>query len=348
MARKGAVLSPAEMLRNRVNASLKQDVVQMASDEKFVMHKVSTESLVLDRLTGGGWTRGRHHELYGDEGVGKSHTLYVALVAAQQRGEVAAIVDGEHVFDEARFKHLGGNVDELLIWHPTSAEEVIKVLMLFADNSEDNPSADVVGIDSVASMVPLEELAKDPTEGDDRIGSLARTMSKLLRRVTTVNDNTVFIWTNQVRDKIGSYVPGVTTPGGRALRFYASTRIQMNRQANETSERQIVKKGKFENSKVKTGHWINVRSEKEKTAAPHRTGLILFDAERGGFDTEQEMVDLGMEDGLVDHSGQSYEYDGLSARGLSGFKKKLAEDEERWQELYSLISDNTRTLVEDE
>lgn len=348
MARKGATLSPSELLMNRVNAALKQDVVQMASDEKYVMHKVSTESPVLDRLMGGGWTRGRHHEIFGDEGVGKSHTLYVSLVAAQQRGEVAAVVDGEHVFDEARFKHLGGDPDDLLIWHPTSGEEVIKVLMLFADNSPDNPSADIVGIDSVASLVPLEELAKDPTEGDDRIGSTARLMSKLLRRVTTVNDNTVFIWTNQVRDKIGSYIPGVTTPGGRALRFWASTRIQMNRQANETNERQVVQKGKFKESKVKTGHWINVRSEKEKTAAPHRSGLILFDAERGGFDTEQELVDLGMEDGLVELSGQTYSYDGLSARGLSAFKAKLADDEERWQELYQLIYDNTRALAGDE
>jgi recombination protein RecA len=173
-------------------------------------------------------------------------------------------------------------------------------------------------------------------------------MSKLLRRVTTMNRDTIFLWTNQVRDKIGTYAGGTTTPGGRALRFYASTRIELKRGEREKAERMIVKKGKQVKSPVTVGRWVLVRSEKEKTARPEMQSMFLFDIEHGRIDREEEIIHLGLEDELIERRGNTYEYEDSNGDFWSGtrsvFKRLLAEEEDMKEELEWAISERTKEL----
>ncbi len=340
--------SKARQVMARINQQMQADVLTMASDPHFQMEKVPIGILALERITGGGFTRGRHVELYGEESTGKSSAAYMTLALAQERGEVCAVIDSEHVFDTVWFKHLGGDPDELLFFHPDTAEKVIKVLMLFCQTDDDNPGADIVLVDSVASMLPREELEKDVDEGDDRVASLARTMSRLLRRVTTVNDRTLFIWTNQARDKIGGY-GGITTPGGRALKFYASTRLEFRRGEKIKSKRKVGRKGKLVEAPITTGHWVLVRSEKEKTARPHRESMFAFDSEANRVDEEMDIINLGLEDNLIERRGDVYVYmdiDGEEWRGtVSRFKGYLKKNRDLRDELVEAISERSKQLA---
>lgn len=350
MARKGKLrmARSATAMISSINAKMGKNVIGLATDERFTVTRVPIGILPLERITGGGFVRGRHVELFGDESVGKSLVAYKTMVLAQQRGELCAIVDGEHVFDENWFRHLGGDPDSLLGFWPENAEEAIKVLMLFAESSHEIEGASVVTIDSVASMLPKEELEKDVAEGDDRVASRARMMSRLLRRVTTMNRNTLFIWTNHIMDKINVYGGGVTTPGGRALRFYATTRIEMRRGKRVKEERLRAKEGKLTKTPTQIGHWVQIRTEKEKSTRPYLESAFLFDAERGEVDEEMSIIQLGLEDGLIDLDGRTYSYvdgnDDEWSGQMKAFKQLLRDNEELREELVWAISENTRLI----
>lgn len=327
---------------------MKREVLTVGSDPRFTIKRVPSGSLTIDRISGGGFPRGRHVELYGDYAVGKSYIAYMTMVLAQQRGEICAVVDAEKVFEELWFRRLGGNPDDLILFRPQTAEELIEVLMLFAQADDENPGADIVVIDSVASLLTTEERDKAPTDGEDRSASRARMMSRLLRRVTTVNDQTLFLWTNQVIDKIGGY-GGVTTPGGRALRFYSSLRIEMRTGEAEKREQSVVKKGKFVKSQRKVGQWVNIKAEKQKTALPSMESMYLFDQVRRMVDPEYEIIHLGLEDGLVERSGNTFSYVDSNGEVFSGtesrFRKLLAENDDLREELVWGIVANTEQLA---
>jgi recombination protein RecA len=345
--KKGGTKSVSSMIAE-VNSGMGKDVIGRASDARFTVDRVPIGILAMERVTGGGFVRGRHVELFGDESTGKSLVLYMTLALAQQRGELCALVDGEHVFDAEWFTSIGGNPDDLLIFHPENAEEVIKVLMLFAQSSGKVDGVSICGIDSVASMLPREELEKDVEEGDDRVASRARMMSRLLRRVTTVNDKTLFIWTNQFIDKIGSYGGGSTTPGGRSLRFYATTRIEMRRGERVKAERTKAKAGKLVKKPTVIGHWVQLRSEKEKSARPYLESSFFFDAERGEVDQELSIINLGLEDGLVERNGNTFVYVDTEDNEWSGTEKKfkeiLRDNEEVREEIEWAIRENTTAI----
>jgi recombination protein RecA len=347
LARKGNK-SAAQALASRVNAQMGKPVVMMATDDRFQVRRVPIGSLVMERITGGGFARGRHIELYGNESSGKSFVLYRTMALAQERGELCALVDAEHVFDEAWFRRLGGRPEELVGLYPENAEDVIKILMLFAEQDDNVAAASIVGIDSVASLLPLEELAKDPSEGDDRIGSQARMMSRLLRRVTTVNRDTIFLWTNQVRDKINAYGGGVNTPGGRALKFYATTRIEMVKSERVKQERVRAIKGKEVRKPTTVGRWVQVRSEKEKSSRPEMESMFYFDMERGEIDRAMEIVTLGLEDGLISRSANTFLFEdseGNTWSGLPGkFRQIINDNDDVREELEWAITENTKLL----
>lgn len=311
----------------RVNAQMKSTVVTMASDDKFKLERVPTGILAIDRLTLGGLARGRHHEIYGDWTAGKSLVLYELLVRAQQRGEVCAIVDAEDVFNEEWFVKLGGNADDLIGFQPKNANELGNVLQLFVQHDDEVRGVDVVGIDSVASLMTMEEEAHDFQEGDARVASLARLMSLLLRKVTTQNDNTTFIWTNQWRDKIAR-IPGLqSTPGGRSLGFYASTRIEMMRTSKETEPQQQVHQGKWVERKVAQGQWVTCTLKKEKTGGrPESSKSLMLNYDYNRFDIARQIIDLGMQDGLIDRNGDRFVIplpDG-SSKSHHGIKRAVA------------------------
>jgi recombination protein RecA len=336
-------LSDAAALVHTINAALKTDV-RLGNDPYFEITRIPTGSLVMDRITGGGWALGRHYELYGDESAGKSYILYRTLALSQERGKICALVDPEHSFDYAWFKHLGGDPDTLLTQHPENAEDAIAVMMLLATLAEER-EIEVVGMDSVSSLVPREETEKDPRD-EPRVAGQARMMSRALRRITTVNRKTLFIWTNQLRTDIGVKFgnPSVTS-GGKALRFYATGRIEMRKGTKVRAKRKVARGAKLVEAEVQTARWIQVRAEKDKSTRPYREGSFIFSTETDSIDIASEIIQLGLEDGLIEQTARGYSYVDIDDHEWKGtrkqFEKYLRTEEELQQELVVAIQDNT-------
>ena len=341
--------SKVNELRTLVNSTLKLGdegrEVLLGSDDYFRVERIPTGSLVLDRITGGGFALGRHYELYGDESSGKSYIVYRTMAFSQARGNVCAVIDPEHSFDFERFDFLGGNSSDLLAYHPNTAEQAVSVMMLLAKHSQAH-DLEVIGIDSVASLVAREELEKDPRE-EDRIGAQARMMSRALRRITTVNEKTLFLWTNQERTNIGiRFGNPNTTSGGKALRFYATGRIEFRKGGKLRAKRKVARAGKLVESEVTVGRWTQVRVEKDKSTIPGREGAFVFNYDLKMIDPAWEIIQLGLEDGVIERSASGwYSYTDLDDREWKGGEKKfrsiLMENEELRDEIVAVIEDST-------
>jgi recombination protein RecA len=343
MKKKAGMLTKAASLANEINASLGTDI-RLGDDSAFEIVRIPTGSLVLDRVTGGGFALGRHVELFGDENVGKSYIAYKTMALAQARGKVCVIVDPEHSFDRKWFKHLGGRPKELLTFHPQNAEDAVAVMMLVAKHAEEK-EIQVVSIDSVSALITKEEQEKDPRE-EDRIASQARMMSRALRRITAANRQVLFIWINQERTNIGvRFGNPKTTSGGRALRYYATTRIEMRRGTRIVEERPVARGGKLVNGKVQVGRWIQLRCEKDKSTRPFREGSFVFDNEASEISLASEIIELALLDGLIERKANSFVYVDLDDREWKGtykqFSKWLRNEDVLREELISVIQDQT-------
>lgn len=341
---KPGTLSRAAALANEINSILGTNI-KLGNDPSFEIVRVPTGSLVLDRITGGGFALGRHVEIYGDESACKSYITYRTMALAQERGKICALIDPEHSFDRKWFRHLGGKPTELLTFHPANAEDAIAVMMMLAKHAHDNPDLEIIGIDSVASLIPTEEMAKDPRE-EDRIAGQARMMSRALRRITSVNRRVLFLWTNQERTNIGiSFGNPRVTSGGRALRFYATTRIEMRKGGMEKAKRRVAARGKLVERDVPNARWIQCRVEKDKSTRPYREGSFLFDSKSGSIDIASEIVHLGLEDEIISRVGNNLIYEDIDGKEWKYLPTKFhsivrANDDLR-DELVSVIQDNT-------
>jgi recombination protein RecA len=249
---------------------------------------ISTGSITLDVATGiGGVPRGRIVEIFGPESSGKTTLSLHAIAEAQALGGVAAFIDAEHAMDPVYAAKLGVNVNEMLISPPDSAEEALQI----ADTLIRSGAIDIIVIDSVAALAPKAELEGDM--GDAHVGLQARLMSQALRKLTAMlsKSNTCAIFINQIREKIGvMFGNPETTPGGRALKFYSSMRLDIRRVES-------IKKGnEFIGNKVK------VKVVKNKTAQPFRESFfdIIFGQ---GISKDGALVDMGVELGVLDKSG---------------------------------------------
>lgn len=339
--------SRAAVLAAEINSALKlENPLRVGSDPYFTIERVPTGSLVLDRLIGGGFVRGRHYELFGGENAGKSTILYMTMVKAQERGEICAMVDPEHVFDNERFEFLGGDPGELVMEHPNDAEEAVAVMMMLAKfGSEANLS--IVGIDSVSSLVTKEETGKDPRE-HDQPATQARMMSRALRRITAMNKKTLFLWTNQERINVGvKFGNPNTTSGGRALRYYATGRIEFRRGAKLKRKAKVAHAGKLVETEIVYGRWTQIRVEKEKSTRPQREGAFVFNHDLGIIDPAYEIIQLGLEDGIIArNAGGVYSYTDLEDHEWKGHEKKftkyLRENEELRGEIETLLIWNTQ------
>jgi recombination protein RecA len=255
-------------------------------------------------------------------------------------------VDPEHSFDNERFSFLGGDPSKLLAFHPHDAEEAIAVMMLLAQHAEEE-TLEIIGVDSVSSLVPREEMAKDPRE-EDRIAGQARMMSRALRRITAVNKKTLFLWTNQERENINiRFGNPRTTSGGRALRFYATGRIEFQRGQKIVEKRKVIRNGKPIETEVQAGRWIQVRVEKDKSTRPYREGSFVFDYDLKTIDPCWEVISLGLEDGMIsrDTSGR-YLYVDLEDKTWQGTEKRfrgfLRENSELFEEISSAIQEESQ------
>jgi recombination protein RecA len=275
---------------------------------------ISTNCLSLDAAIGvGGFPRGRIVEVYGPESSGKTTLALQVVASAQKAGGVAAYIDAEHAMDPDYAQKLGVNVDDMLISQPDSGEQALEI----AETLVRSNSVDVIVIDSVAALVPRAEL--DGEMGDSLPGLQARLMSQALRKITAIvaSSNTCFVFINQLREKIGVFFGSPeTTTGGKALKFYASVRLDIRRIG-------AIKEG----DKV-VGNRTRVKVVKNKVAPPFREAE--FDIMYGeGISREGDLLDLAVNHNVVEKSGAWFSYSGERlGQGRENVKNLLKENTE--------------------
>lgn len=270
---------------------------------------IPTGSIALDIALGiGGVPRGRIIEIFGPESSGKTTLIQHIIAEAQKAGGTAALIDAEHAFDPVYATKTGVKVEDLLISQPDTGEQALEI----AETLIRSNAVDVIAIDSVAALVPRSEIEGEM--GDQFIGLQARLMSQALRKITgaTAKSNCTVIFTNQLREKVGvMFGNPEITPGGRALKFYASVRLEIRRIES-------IKEGE-----VVSGNRVKVKVVKNKMAPPFRTAEfdIMFSE---GISKNGNLVDVGVEMNVIKKSGAWYEYDGQKlAQGREAAKEAL-------------------------
>ena len=305
--------------------------VMMLGDKAETMQEViSTGSIGLDVALGiGGLPRGRVVEIYGPESSGKTTIATHVIAEAQKKGGMCAFIDAEHAFDSAYAKKLGVDVDNLLISQPDYGEQALEI----ADRLILSGALDVVVIDSVAALVPKSELEGEM--GDSKMGLHARLMSQALRKLTATisKTNTICIFINQLREKIGVMFgnPEVTT-GGNALKFYASVRLDIRRMTQVKDGDQAI------------GNHVKVKVVKNKVAPPFRAAEfdIIFGE---GISKTGEIVDMGTELGIVQKSGSWYSYNNDKlGQGRDAVKQLMVDNPELANEIEGKIREKIKEM----
>jgi len=286
--------------------------------EKFATEVISTGSIALDLALGvGGLPKGRIIEIYGPEAGGKTTVCLHVIAQAQKKGGVAAFIDAEHALDPQRAQKIGINLDDLLISQPDTGEQALEI----AESLIRSGGIDVLVIDSVAALVPRAELEGEM--GDAVMGMQARLMSQALRKLTGAvsNTNTIIIFTNQLRQKIGvMFGNPETTTGGLALKFYSSIRLDVRKIENIKSGDLVV------------GSRHRVKVVKNKVAPPFR--IAEFDMDDYGISHEGELLDVGIEIGILTKNGAFIKWgDKLLGQGRAASAAFLKENKKEAEKL---------------
>jgi len=287
---------------------------------------ISTSSLALDKALGvGGLPRGRVTEVFGPESSGKTSLTLHVIAEAQKLGGIAAFIDAEHALDIGYAKKLGVNCDELLLAQPDTGEQALEI----ADMLVRSGAIDIVVIDSVAALVPRAEIEGDM--GDSHMGLQARLMSQALRKLTSSINKTMtsVIFINQIRMKIGVVFGNPeTTTGGNALKFYSSVRLDIRRI------------GAIKNGQDVVGNRTRVRVVKNKMAPPFKEAE--FDITYGeGISKTGDLLDTGVEEGIIDKSGSWYSYNGERiGQGRENVKKFFGENPDIYKEALAKVRES--------
>nr|WP_320165197.1 recombinase RecA [uncultured Trichococcus sp.] len=303
----------------------KGSVMKLGEKVDTKISTVPSGSLALDVALGvGGYPRGRIIEVYGPESSGKTTVALHAIAEVQKKGGVAAFIDAEHALDPKYAAALGVDIDELLLSQPDTGEQGLEI----ADALVSSGAVDIVVIDSVAALVPRAEIEGEM--GDSHMGLQARLMSQALRKLSgSINKTkTIAIFINQVREKIGiMFGNPETTPGGRALKFYATIRLEVRRAEQIKSGTDIM------------GNRTKIKVVKNKVAPPFRTAEV--DIMYGeGISQVGEIIDMASEKDIVNKSGAWYAYKGERiGQGRENAKKFLLEHPEMRAEIEKLVRD---------
>ena len=322
-------LKALKLTMDKIDKDFGKGSVMMMNEKATVEQGViSTGSIGLDVALGiGGLPKGRVIEIYGPESSGKTTLAIHVIAEAQKKGGMCAIIDAEHAFDSNYAQKLGVDIDNLLISQPDYGEQALEI----ADRLILSGALDVVVIDSVAALVPKSELEGEM--GDSKMGLHARLMSQALRKLTATisKTNSCCIFINQLREKIGvMFGNPETTTGGNALKFYASVRLDIRRQAQIKDGEEI------------TGNHIKVKVVKNKVAPPFRTAE--FDIIYGeGISKAGEIIDMGVELGIVQKSGSwfSYNNDKLG-QGREAVKQLMIDNPELATEIETKIREKIK------
>jgi len=286
-------------------------IMKLGTSHHMDIASIPTSAMALDLALGiGGFPRGRITEIYGPEASGKTTVCLHVIAEAQKKGGTAAFIDAEHALDPSRAKAVGVNLDELLISQPDTGEQALEI----AETLIRSGAVDVIVVDSVAALVPKAEIEGEM--GDAVMGMQARLMSQALRKLTGAisKSNTVMIFTNQLRMKIGvMFGNPETTTGGQALKFYSSVRIDMRKIGNITEGEVIV--GSHHRAKI----------VKNKVAPPFK--IAEFDImTTGGISRSGGVLDVAVEKEIIEKSGSFFKYNGeMLAQGREATKVVLEE-----------------------
>ena len=305
----------------------KGTVMKLGDRPKVDVNVIPSGSLLIDKALGvGGYPRGRIIEIFGPESSGKTTLALHAIAECQKLGGQAAFVDAEHAIDPNYARNLGVNIDDLILSQPDSGEQALSIVEMLANSD----AFDMIVVDSVAALVPECELEGEMN--DQTVGAQARLMSKALRKITAIlnHHECTVIFINQLREKVGvMYGNPETTTGGRALKFYASVRIDIRRT-------EAIKNG----SDV-IGNSVNVKIVKNKVAPPFKNCKVDIIYGKGISQTG-EILDVGVELGVLTRVGSWYEYDGNRfANGRDNGKTYLEEHPDFKKEL----SDKIKSLI---
>ena len=303
-------------------------IMKMGDDHIDEIAVIPTGSIGLNAALGvGGFPRGRVIEIYGPESSGKTTLAIHAIAEAQKAGGIAAIIDAEHAFDRFYAEKLGVDVENLWISQPDSGEQALEI----AEQLIRSSAVDIVVIDSVAALTPKAELEGDM--GESKMGLQARLMSQALRKLTATisKTNTTCIFINQLRDKLGvMFGNPETTTGGNALKFYASVRLDIRRVSQIKDGDEVI------------GNQTRVKVVKNKVAPPFRKAE--FDIMFGeGISRAGEIIDLGVEKGIIKKSGSWVSYDDTKlGQGRDAAKKCIQDNPELAEELEAKIMEALR------
>ena len=301
----------------------KGSVMRLGDHPRQTVSAISTGSLLLDDALGiGGLPKGRVIEIFGPESSGKTTVALHAIAEVQKEGGVAAFIDAEHALDPAYAERLGVNIADLLVSQPDTGEQALEI----AEALVRSGSIDIIVVDSVAALVPRAEIEGDM--GDSHVGLQARLMSQALRKLTGVISkfDTITIFINQLREKVGIiYGNPETTPGGRALKFYASVRLDVRKG-------EVIKDG----TNI-IGNKIKIKIVKNKVAPPFK--LVEIDMIYGnGFSKSGELLDLAVNYDIADKAGSWYSYNGEKiGQGRENAKQFLEKNPDIYEEVYAKV-----------
>jgi recombination protein RecA len=299
------------------------------------VESLPTGAITLDIALGiGGIPKGRITEIYGPESSGKTTICLEVISGIQRRGGKAAFIDVEHALSTTYARDLGVDIDKLLLSQPDSGEEALTIAEALAKTGE----IDLIVVDSVAALVPQAELDGDIT--DANMGAQARLMSKYMRRIKGVlnKNKTAVLFTNQLREKVGiMFGPTETTSGGKALKYYASVRLDIRK----------IESIKSSKDETPSGNRVRVKVVKNKVATPHK--IAEFDIRYGkGIDKTSAIIDLSEQFGIIKKSGSMFKFDDKSYLGRAKLYEHISSNSDIFSKLDAIIREKLKMNIKEE